>query len=423
LTTDDLNQQILQLYQTEARRVLASLIRLLKDFDLAEEALQEAFSAAIQQWPKDGIPQNPRAWLVSAGRFKAIDQIRRRARFQASLTHVAEELEDAVSDSDNWADEQIEDDQLRLIFTCCHPSLAPEAQIALCLREICNLTTEEIARAFLISPSTLAQRIVRAKTKIRDAAIPYEIPAAADLPQRLDAVLRVIYLIYNEGYSASAGNQLQRHELSNEALRLARLLISLLPAPEAQGLLALILIQDARRMTRNCANGDIIVLEEQDRSLWDKAQIAEGADLIQQALRQGGVGIYRLQAAIAALHAEAPSYVQTDWREILGLYQLLWQLNPSPVIALNRAVAFAMLHGPAAGLPLIEQLIAAGELADYHLLYAAQADLLSKLERKAEAKRAYEQALKLTRQLPERRFLERKIASLIEHSANSLKNN
>lgn len=400
------------LYRSESRRVLATLIRLLKDFDLAEEALQDAFAAALQQWPVDGVPQNPRAWLVSTGRFKAIDHIRRRARFNTSLDDIAEELEEAFREEQDWSDEHIEDDQLRLIFTCCHPSLAPEAQMALTLREICGLTTEAIARAFLTSPSTLAQRIVRAKNKIRDAKIPYEIPARSELPERLDAVLHVIYLVFNEGYSASSGTELIRQELAQEAIRLGRLLANLLPDPEVLGLLALMLIQDSRRNARIDSKGDLIRLEDQDRNLWDRDQIAEGSTLIQRALSGGSADIYCLQAAIAALHAEAPSFAQTDWQEICGFYDLLLHINPSPIIELNRAVAIALRDGSAAGLTLLDDLLARQQLTDYYLLHAARADLLAQLGELDAAKNAYKNAIQLTEQEPERRFLYKKMSSL-----------
>lgn len=401
------------LYRTESRRVLATLIRLLKDFDLAEEALQDAFTAALQQWPNEGVPQNPRAWLVSTGRFKAIDHIRRRARFNISLGEVAQDLEAESYESGDDSYEPIEDDQLRLIFTCCHPSLAPEAQMALTLREICGLTTEAIARAFLLSPSTLAQRIVRAKTKIRTAAIPYEIPARHELPARLDAVLHVIYLVFNEGYSTSSGTQLIHQELTQEAIRLARLLAQLLANAEVLGLLALMLIQDSRSASRIDASGDLIRLEDQDRSLWNPAQIAEGSALIQRALSGGGAGVYSLQAAIAALHAEAPSFAQTDWHEMVGLYDLLLHINPTPVIELNRAAALALRDGPAAALQLLDDLLARGHLQDYYLLHAARADLLGQLNKKQDAKSAYETALQLTQQEPEQRFLQRKLAEYL----------
>lgn len=400
------------IYRNESRRVLATLIRLLKDFDLAEEALQDAFAAALHQWPTDGVPQNPRAWLVSTGRFKAIDHIRRRARFNTSLDDIAEELEEAFSDEDEYSDEHIKDDQLRLIFTCCHPSIAPEAQMALTLREICGLTTEAIARAFLTSPSTLAQRIVRAKNKIRDANIPYEIPARSELPARLDAVLHVIYLVFNEGYAASSGTELIRQELAQEAIRLGRLLARLLPDAEVLGLLALMLIQDSRRHARIDNNGDLIRLEDQDRTLWDRAQIAEGSALIQRALGSGDADIYCLQAAIAALHAEAPEFAATDWVEICGFYDLLLQRNPSPIIELNRAVAIALRDGPAAGLALLNDLVARKQLTEYYLLHAARADFLTQLGEPDEAFAAYAIALNFTTLEPERRFLHKKMNEL-----------
>lgn len=401
------------IYRNESRRVLATLIRLLKDFDLAEEALQEAFTAAMQQWPSEGVPNNPRAWLVSTGRFKAIDQLRKRARFNTSWEDIAETLaEELHSDEEEFAQDHLADDQLRLIFTCCHPSLAPEAQLALTLREVCGLTTEAIASAFLISPSTLAQRIVRAKNKIRDAKIPYEIPARSELPARLDAVLQVIYLVFNEGYSASSGNALIRRELSEEAIRLGRLLLQLLPAAEVMGLLALMLIQDSRRDARADSRGDLIRLEDQDRQLWDQQQIAEGAALIRQALASGQADIYCLQAAIAALHAEAPSFSETDWGEICGFYDLLLARNPSPIIELNRAVAIAHRDGPAQGLALLDDLTARNQLREYHLLHAARAEFLVQLQRLDEARLAYENAITLTAQEPEQRFLRNKLNSL-----------
>lgn len=401
------------LYRNESRRVLATLIRLLKDFDLAEEALQDAFAAAMQQWPHEGVPQNPRAWLVSTGRFKAIDQIRKRARFNISWEDIAEQLEDELHSEDkDYSETHIEDDQLRLIFTCCHPGLAPEAQMALTLREICGLTTEAIARAFLTTPSTLAQRIVRAKNKIRDAKIPYEIPERSELPERLDAVLHVIYLVFNEGYSASSGSELIRQELAQEAIRLGRLLAHLLPETEVLGLLALMLIQDSRRHARIDSNGDLIRLEDQDRSLWSHEQIAEGSTLIHRALSGGDVDVYCLQAAIAALHAEAPSFAETDWDEICGFYDLLLIRNPSPVIELNRAVAIAMRDGAAEGLALIDNLVAHQQLLHYYLLHAARADLLAQLGELGAATAAYAMALELTEQEPERRFLRKQLANL-----------
>ncbi|AQT60631.1 RNA polymerase sigma factor [Cellvibrio sp. PSBB023] len=404
--------QINAIYRNESRRVRATLIRLLKDFDLAEEATQDAFAAALQQWPIDGVPNNPRAWLVSTGRFKAIDHVRRRARFQTALVDIADALEAAISDSEEWDEDRLEDDQLRLIFTCCHPSLAPEAQLALTLREVCGLTTEAIARAFLTTPSTLAQRIVRAKHKIRDAKIPYEIPSRSELPARLDAVLQVIYLVFNEGYSASSGNELIRQELAQEAIRLGRLVAELLPEAEALGLLALMLIQDSRRHARLDAQGDLIRLEDQDRTLWNREQIAEGATLIQRALPTGEAHSYCIQAAIALLHAEAPHFADTDWREIAGFYDLLLRINPSPIVELNRAVAIAMRDGPAAGLTLIDALLARGQLNDYHLAHAARAELLQQLGEQPAAITAFETALSLTQQATEQRFLQRRLALL-----------
>lgn len=407
-----IESQINAIYRTESRRVRATLIRLLNDFDLAEEATQDAFAAALQQWPIEGVPQHPRAWLVSTGRFKAIDQLRRRARFHSALGDIAESLEAASSDSDNWDEQLLADDQLRLIFTCCHPSLAPEAQLALTLREVCGLTTEAIARAFLTSPSTLAQRIVRAKNKIRDAGIPYEIPGRSELPTRLDAVLQVIYLVFNEGYSATSGSEYIRQELAQEAIRLGRLVVELLPEAEAQGLLALMLIQDSRRLARLDAQGDLIRLEDQDRRLWDREQIAEGAALIQRALPSGEAHSYCIQAAIAALHAQAPSFADTDWQEIAGFYDLLLQINPSPIVELNRAVALAMRHGPATGLQLIDDLLARNQLIDYHLTHAARAEFLQQLGDREAARAALEQALLLAPQAAEQRFLQRRLAAL-----------
>lgn len=406
------------IYRSESRRVLATLIRLLKDFDLAEEALQEAFTAALHQWPLEGVPQNPRAWLVSTGRFKAIDQLRKRARMNTSWEDIAEQFseeliaEDASMDAAAMDANHIEDDQLRLIFTCCHPGLSPEAQMALTLREVCGLTTEAIARAFLTTPSTLAQRIVRAKNKVRDAKIPYEIPAPNELPERLNAVLHVIYLVFNEGYSASSGTALIRQELAREAIRLGRLLAQLLPEAEVLGLLALMLIQDSRRNARTDSNGDLIRLEDQDRSMWDRQQIEEGSALIQRALGSGNADVYCLQAAIAALHAEAPSFAETDWAEICGFYDLLLAINPSPIVELNRAVAIAHRDGAAAGLVLIDDLVGRNQLKDYHLLHAARAEYLSQLQRTEEAISAYDKAISLTSQEPEIRFLTDKRNSL-----------
>jgi len=392
-------------YRDESRRVFATLIRLLGDFDHAEEAVHDAFRAALEQWPRDGVPASPRAWLVSAGRFKAIDRIRRLSRFEA--------LEDvATVEPEVWEGESLEDDRLRLIFTCCHPALAPDAQVALTLREVCGLTTEEIARAFLTPAPTLAQRIVRAKGKIRDARIPYEVPSQAELPDRLDSVLRVIYLVFNEGYSASSGASLTRHDLAEEAIRLGRLLLELLPEAEVQGLLALMLLHESRRAARTSPAGDLILLEDQDRSLWNRGQIAEATALVRQALSSRQIGPYTLQAAIAAVHAEAATAAGTDWDQIVGLYDVLMQADPSPVVELNRAVAVTMRDGPLAGLALVDAILERGELADYHLAHAARADLCRRLGRTAEARASYERALGLTRQEPERRFLERRLAEL-----------
>jgi RNA polymerase sigma-70 factor (ECF subfamily) len=409
---EQVRAEVEAVYRSESRRVLATLIRLLGDFDLAEDALHEAFAAAVEQWPRDGTPANPRAWLVSAGRFKAIDSLRRRARFDASLGDLAERLDADAQDALRRESEEVEDDRLRLIFTCCHPALPPAAQVALTLREVCGLTTEEIAHAFLSAPTAVAQRIVRAKAKIRDARIPYQVPARADLPDRLDTVLHVIYLVFNEGYFASSGASLTRHDLSGEAIRLGRLLIELLPEPEALGLLALMLLHESRRPARTSAEGELVLLDAQDRSLWSQAQIAEGAALVGRALASRRIGPYTLQAAIAAVHAQAPTAATTDWSQIVGLYDVLVRVDPSPVIELNRAAAVSMRDGPLAGLTLIEAILARGDLADYHLAHSARADLCRRLGRTSEARAAYARALELTRQEPERRFLERRLQAL-----------
>jgi RNA polymerase sigma-70 factor (ECF subfamily) len=406
------HEQVAAIYRTESRRVLATLIRLLGDFDLAEEALHEAFAAAVEGWPRDGMPANPRAWLVSTGRFKAIDALRRRARFDRSLGELASQL-DADSTSPAVPDpESVEDDRLRLIFTCCHPALAPDAQVALTLREVCGLTTEEIARAFLSAAPTVAQRIVRAKAKIRDARIPYQVPSRAELPDRLDTVLHVIYLVFNEGYFASSGGALTRRDLSAEAIRLGRLLLELLPEPEGMGLLALMLLHESRRAARASPEGELVLLDDQDRSLWDPEQIAEGVALVDRALASRRIGPYTLQAAIAAVHARAPSSAATDWAQIVGLYDVLARADPSPVVELNRAAAVAMRDGPQVGLALVDAILGRGDLTDYHLAHSARAELCRRLGRTADARAAYERALSLTRQEPERQFLARRLSAL-----------
>ncbi|MDD0972805.1 RNA polymerase sigma factor [Pseudomonas fontis] len=397
-------------YRQESRRILATLIRLLGDFDLAEEAMHEAFFIAVERWQRDGIPASPRAWLVSTGRFKAIDGLRRRARFERSPEHLALALEALESAEVN--DEELQDDRLRLIFTCCHPALSADAQVPLTLREVCDLTTEEIARAFLQSPATIAQRIVRAKAKIRDARIPYQVPSLAELPERLDSVLRVIYLVFNEGYSASSGDSLVRDDLSAEAIRLGRLLQQLLPDPEVLGLLALMLLQGSRQRARSSEQGDLVLLDEQDRSLWDQAMITEGCELVQQALRSQRFGVYSLQAAIAAVHAEAQTAQQTDWDEIVGLYDVLLRGWPSPVVELNRAAALAQRDGAQVGLAAVEAILARGQLLDYYLAHSARAELCRQLGRHEQAREAYRTALGLTRQAPEQRFIERRLDEL-----------
>lgn len=407
-----IREAIEALYHSESRRIFATLIRLLGDFDLAEEALQEAFRVAMEQWTREGIPANPRPWLISTGRFKAIDSLRRRARYDKLLGDMAETLDRESSEALAEKDEAIEDDRLRLIFTCCHPVLSPDARIALTLREVCGLTTEEIARAFLIPLPTVAQRIVRAKNKIRDAKIPYEVPSRAELPERLGAVRHVIYLVFNEGYSATVGDTLTRADLSGEAVRLGRLLLALLPDGETQGLLALMLLHESRRLTRSAPNGDLILLEDQNRSLWNQEQIAEGVALVQAALEAAQIGAYTLQAAIAATHATAPRFADTDWAQIVHLYDALLKVTPSPVVELNRAVAVAMASGPAAGLALIEEILNRGDLKEYHLIYAVRADLFRRLGKTQQAHRAYQQALAFVQQAPERRFLEQRLAEL-----------
>ncbi|WP_103670254.1 RNA polymerase sigma factor [Pseudanabaena sp. BC1403] len=405
-----IRDRVNEVYRQESRSIFATLIRLIGDFDLAEEAMHEAFAVAVKQWLRDGIPANPRAWLVSVGRFKAIDTIRRRTRFDASLAELSQHLN--TSDNTITEDEDVEDDRLRLIFTCCHPALSREAQVALTLREVCGLTTEEIASAFLIAPPTLAQRIVRAKAKIRDAHIPYQVPAIAELPDRLDTVLQTIYLVFNEGYAASSGRSLTRNDLSEEAIRLGRLVVDLLPDAEAIGLLALMLMQESRRTARTSSTGDLILLEDQDRSLWNQAYIAEGRALVRQALSSPQFGSYTIQAAIAAVHSEATSAEATDWAQIVALYDLLMRAEPSPVVDLNRAVAVAMRDGFLTGLQRIDAILSNGDLADYHLAHAAKADLCRRLGRNSQARESYQRALALVKQEPERRFLEKRLQEL-----------
>lgn len=409
---EDIHRQIDAIYRSESRRVLATLIRLLGSFDIAEDALHEAFRVALEKWPDEGIPGNPVAWLVSTGRFKAIDNLRRHTRFDVLQADLLERFDAENADSAEPDDHAVADDRLRLIFTCCHPALSREAQLALTLREVCGLTTEEIAHAFLISPTTIAQRIVRAKAKIRDARIPYQVPEPAELPERLQTVLHVIYLLFNEGYAASSGEQHTRADLSGEAIRLGRLLKTLLPDPEVSGLLALMLLHESRRAARTTASGDIILLEDQDRSLWNQEHIAEGIALVEQVLTSGRLGAYSVQAAISAVHARASAVATTDWQQIVSLYDVLLRIEPSPVIELNRAVAVAMRDNPAAGLALIDAILERGELTDYHLAHAARADLCRRSGKTTEAIAAYNRALLLTRQEPERRFLEKRLSEL-----------
>lgn len=409
---ESIRQAVDDVYRAESRRVFATLVRLLGDFDLAEEVMHEAFAAAIEQWQRDGVPANPRAWLVSTGKFKAVDAIRRRTKFDSMMEDVAQPEGQNTEPIPGSSDQDIEDDRLRLIFTCCHPALAANVQVALTLREVCGLTTEEIARAFLTTPTTMAQRIVRGKAKIRDAKIPYEVPAAADLPERLDSVLQVTYLVFNEGYAASSGDTVTRHDLSEEAIRLGWLLSELLPAPEVLGLLALMLLQESRRAARATADGEIILLEQQDRELWNRDQIRQGKDLLTRAIGTRRFGPYTIQAAIAAAHADATSAGETDWGQIVALYDVLQQLTPSPIVALNRAVAVTMRDGPAAGLKLLETILAEPELAEYHLAHAAKADLYRRLGKTTEARTAYQRALEFARQEPERRFLEKRLREL-----------
>ncbi|MBK9054642.1 MAG: RNA polymerase sigma factor [Chloroflexi bacterium] len=409
---EQVRQRVDTIYRTESRRIFATLIRLLGDFDLAEDALHEAFRVAIEQWPRDGVPTNPRAWLVSTGRFKAIDALRRHARFDTSLDELAERLEGDTGDALGENDQDIEDDRLRLIFTCCHPVLSLEARVALTLREICGLTTEAIAHAFLTTPPTLAQRIVRAKVKIRDTGIPYEVPSREELSERLNTVLQVIYLVFNEGYSASSGESLTRPDLSGEAIRLGRLLVELLPEPEAMGLLALMLLHESRRPARTSPEGNLILLEDQDRSLWNRQQIGEGIALMERALSSRQLGLYSLQAAIAAVYAAATDFTSTDWTQIVGLYDLLLQAAPSPVVEINRAVAVAMRDDAAAGLALIDAILARGDLTNYYLAHAARADLCRRLGNITEAQISYQRALDLAQQEPARRFLEQRMINL-----------
>ncbi len=419
-TSATIRDQIDDLYRTESRRVFASLVRLLNDFDLADDAMHEAFAAAIESWPRDGVPANPRAWLISAGKFKAINALRRQGRVKALEPDIAARLDGVAEENATRAATEIEDDRLRLIFTCCHPAIDPNLQVPLTLREVCGLTTEEIAHAFLTSKATMAQRIVRGKARIRDEQIPYVVPGLADLPERLDAVLSAIYLVFTEGYAATQGASLIRVDLTAEAIRLGRLLVELLPDPEARGLLALMLLHESRREARTCKDGEIILLEEQDRGRWNYSLLAEGTTLVEQALRSERIGAYTLQAAISAVHARARAANQTDWNQIVALYSALLDIDSSPIVELNRAVAVAMRDGPEAGLALIDAILERGDLLDYHRAHAARAELGRRAGKIPEAKKAYEQAISLTRQEPERRFLTRRLADLVRCHSQSL---
>lgn len=411
-SVESIQKTVERIYRNDGRRVFATLVRLLGDFDLAEEVLHEAFTTALEQWKKEGIPANPSAWLISTGKFKAIDTIRRRSRFEKAIPALTAEIETANEKEEVWSEETFKDDQLRLIFTCCHPALAPNTQIAMTLREVCGLTTEEIAAAFVSSAPTIAQRIVRGKSKIRDAKIPYVVPSRTDLPDRIDSVLSVIYLVFNEGYSASSGDLLTRPDLSSEAIRLARLLLELLPDSEVKGLLALMLLNEARRGARATADGELILLEDQDRSLWKKDLISEGAKLVEEAIATRSFGVYTLQAAISAVHSEAPSAAATDWNQIVALYEILWNATASPIVELNRAVAIGMRDGPAIGLSLVDAILQRGDLVDYHLAHATRADFCRRLGRVEEARNHYQKALSLCKQGAERRFLDKRLKEL-----------
>ena len=409
-TVAEISNTLDAVYRRDSRKVFATLVRLLGDFDRAEEAMHDAFAAAVERWPQTGVPENPAAWLVSAGRFRAIDAKRKRDRLDASMPELAQRAEERSDEATD--DESVEDDRLRLIFTCCHPALPAEAQVALTLREVCGLTTEEIASAFLTAPAAIAQRIVRGKAKIRDAGIPYEIPSTADLPDRMDSVLTVVYLVFNEGYAASSGDAVTRKDLTGEAIRLGRLLVELNPDPEAMGLLALMLLQESRRDARTAPNGDLVLLDEQDRSLWNREQIAEGKATLERALSTRRFGPYTLQAAIAAVHADAVNAKATDWAQIVALYDVLLRLVPSPIVELNRAVALGMRDGPSAGLEAVDAILQRGDLDEYHLLHAARADLCRTMGRRDEARESYQKALQLTQQEPERRFLEKRLREI-----------